>query len=90
MDQSKEDKRAFFASLHALKLRWKEGTFGEILDVLTNAGVNIDATYTCLPKEKDRAYLVLKVKDTEGAEACLRAAGVEIVTSEKLAELFGE
>ena len=68
----------------------RPGAFGEILDVLTNAGVNIDATYTCLPKEKDRAYLVLKVKDTEGAEACLRTAGVEIVTSEKLAELFGE
>ncbi len=32
MDQSKEDKRAFFASLHALRQRWKEGTFGEILD----------------------------------------------------------
>ena len=32
MDQSKEDKRAFFASLHALRQRWQEGTFGEILD----------------------------------------------------------
>ena len=32
MDQPKEDKRAFFASLHALRQRWQEGTFGEILD----------------------------------------------------------
>ena len=32
MEQSKEEKRAFFASLHALRQRWQEGTFGEILD----------------------------------------------------------
>ena len=31
MDQ-KQDKNALFASLHTLRLRWKDGTFGEILD----------------------------------------------------------
>ena len=31
MDE-KEDKRAFFSTLHSLRLRWKDGTFGEILD----------------------------------------------------------
>ena len=31
MDE-KEDKRAFISTLHSLRLRWKDGTFGEILD----------------------------------------------------------
>ncbi len=32
MDQNSDEKRVFFASLHTLRQRWKEGTFGEILD----------------------------------------------------------
>ena len=32
MDQNSEEKRAIFSSLHTLRMRWKEGTFGEILD----------------------------------------------------------
>ena len=32
MDREKDEKRAFFGSLHTLRMRWKEGTFGEILD----------------------------------------------------------
>ncbi len=35
MDQSREtqeEKRAFFNTLHTLRQRWREGTFGEILD----------------------------------------------------------
>ena len=32
MQQSEEEKRAFFGSLHTLRQRIKEGTFGEILD----------------------------------------------------------
>lgn len=32
MEQSSDEKRAFFSSLHTLRVRWKEGTFREILD----------------------------------------------------------
>ena len=32
MDHSEEEKRAFFSTLHTLRLRWQEGTFREILD----------------------------------------------------------
>ncbi len=35
MDQThetQEEKRAFFNTLHTLRQRWREGTFGEILD----------------------------------------------------------
>ena len=32
MDQRSVEKGALFSSLHTLRMRWKEGTFGEILD----------------------------------------------------------
>lgn len=32
MEQNSEEKRAFFQSLHTLRLRWQEGSFREILD----------------------------------------------------------
>ena len=32
MENSEEEKRAFFSSLHTLRQRWREGTFHEILD----------------------------------------------------------
>ena len=32
MDKNSEPNRAFFASLHTLRMRWKDGSFREILD----------------------------------------------------------
>lgn len=32
MDKQPEENRALFNSLHTLRMRWKEGTFGEIID----------------------------------------------------------
>lgn len=62
----------------------RAGAFGEILDLLTTEGVNIETTYTCLPLRKEQACLVMKVDDAERAEKVLAEAGVELVTADML------
>jgi len=65
------------------------GAFSEILDILEELKVNVAYCYACLPKQKDKAYLVLKVENPEEVARQLEGRGIEIVTEETMSEVYG-
>lgn len=70
----------------AVPLKDEAGSLADALDVLGGAGINIDYLYAFVGRQKDRAYVILRVpdKDTEKAEAVLAAKGYAPVSQERL------
>lgn len=52
------------------------GALDKILQVLDDAGTSVEYLYASLSPEAGRAFLIIRVRDTEAAEAALAAAGI--------------
>ena len=62
----------------------KPGAFASAIKILGDANITVDYIYAFVPRTEASAYVILHVGDTEAAVAALTAAGIEIVTSEKI------
>ena len=55
-----------------------------ILDLLANAGINIEYLYAFITPVKDHAYVVLRVADNEAAENLLKVNGMVLLTDKDI------
>ena len=61
------------------------GGINKLLSILDNAGINIEYMYAFLSKkEKNHAYVILKVRDNSAATATLAEQGIRLLDEEKL------
>ena len=65
----------------------KAGSLCRILEVLGENAINIEYTYAFTGRQKDRAYMILRVGEPGKAAELLANAGIQLVTQEGLAEL---
>lgn len=56
------------------------GKLAKALDVLDDAGINIEYLYAFLTRTEKHAYVVLRVADNDAAEKTLEAAGFHMIT----------
>ena len=64
------------------------GGLNSLLDIFTEAGVNIEYMYAFLGgKDTKHAYMIFRVADTKTAEAALSAKGLKPLTQEEIAEI---
>lgn len=64
------------------------GGLNQVLQVLSEAGVNIEYMYAFLGgKTVDHAYMIFRVQDNKAAAAALTAKGIQIVDQEEIAQL---
>ena len=64
------------------------GGLNQILNVLTEAKINIEYMYALSGVLKtDKAYMVFRVNDHKAAEQALAKAGLAVVTQDEIAEL---
>ena len=64
------------------------GGLNQILNVLTEAKINIEYMYALSGALKtDKAYMVFRVNDHKAAEQALEKAGLAVVTQDEIAEL---
>ena len=70
-----------------VKLDDKPGQLSAALSVMDKADINVEYLYAFMTRSEKYAYVVLRVEDNEKAEAELKAAGFELVTSEEVSSL---
>ncbi|MCI1722939.1 MAG: acetolactate synthase [Lachnospiraceae bacterium] len=71
-----------------IELEDKPGSLVKILDLLGEAGVNLEYSYAFLSKRKDKAYIILKASDNDKAVAILQKGGISTICQDDLKELF--
>jgi hypothetical protein len=60
----------------AVKMADKPGSLAKVLKMFADAGVQVEYLYAFVAQEEERAYVVLRVEDTDGAIKLLEAAGI--------------
>lgn len=65
----------------------KPGALDTILDILGEADINLEYTYAFLGRVKGKAYMIMRVSDTEAAVDALNGKGVRLYDQNDLAEL---
>ena len=64
------------------------GGLNKVLQVLTNAKVNVEYMYAFLGgKDSEHAYMIFRVADTDAATSALAAKGIQIVDQEEISQL---
>ena len=63
------------------------GKLAKALDVIDEAGINIEYLYAFLTRTERHAYVVIRVADNDAAEKALEAAGFHLITDEDLHKL---
>ena len=56
------------------------GKLAKALDVIDEAGINIEYLYAFLTRTEKHAYVVIRVADNDAAEKALEAAGFHMIT----------
>lgn len=65
----------------------ESGGLFEILDILREAEINLEYTYAFITRQKDLAYMILRVGDNEKAAEALSKHGVQMLSQEDLSNL---
>ncbi len=68
----------------AARMDDRHGALYPILAALNESNVNIEYMYAFTGTGPEEAYVVLRVNDTESAEAVLHAAGIDTLSDENL------
>ena len=63
------------------------GGLNTLLEILSEADVNIEYMYAFLGAGSDHAYMIFRVEDEKKAEAALRAKGVKCISQEDISAL---
>ncbi|MDO5133305.1 MAG: ACT domain-containing protein [Eubacteriales bacterium] len=83
-----EDTTVAETAVVAVRMNDKAGALKEILNILQDAGINIEYVYAFTTSGKDSAYVVLRVNETEAAEEILRKNGKETLTDQDIQGLL--
>jgi len=62
----------------AVRMTDKSGSLAKVLKMFADENVQVEYLYAFVAQEEGRAYVVLRVKDPEGAMKLLEASGIEI------------
>ena len=64
------------------------GGLNKVLQVITNAGVNVEYMYAFLGgRTAEHAYMIFRVEDVDTAAAALAARGIQTVTQDEMERL---
>ena len=63
-----------------VKIGDEPGKLSKALEVLDEAGINMEYLYAFMARTEKHAYVVLRVADNDAAEAALEQAGFHLIT----------
>ena len=72
----------------AVEIEDKPGALVRVLDLLGDAGINLEYMYAFLTRKTDKAFMVLRVADNEQAIKILTSAGIRPLCQDDLVKLF--
>ena len=68
----------------------KPGALAKVVKILADQNINLEYTYAFLTREKDKAYLVIKVADNAAAADILKKNGIKVICQDELEKIFGD
>lgn len=68
----------------AVEVPDRPGGLAKVLEVLTQAGINVEYMYAFFEKPEDKALLIFRFEDPDNAISLLTGKGVKIVSGEAL------
>ncbi|MBC5786483.1 MULTISPECIES: ACT domain-containing protein [Clostridiaceae] len=71
----------------AVEMSNKPGSLMKILEILGENQINLEYSYSFTIKKADKAYMIFRVNDTDGAAKILTQNGVKLICQHELAEL---
>ena len=74
-------------SVLAVDIPHTPGGLNQVLNILSDAKVNLEYGYAFLGGRKDAAYMIFRVADNSAAAAALREKGIRVVEYEELESL---
>ncbi|MDD6174583.1 MAG: ACT domain-containing protein [Firmicutes bacterium] len=80
----KENMTVSLTTVIAIGITDQPGEFAKAMRVLADASVGIEYMYAFISRDKNKAYVLLRVDDNNRAVECLQAAGIEILTAEEI------
>jgi hypothetical protein len=78
---------ANFTDVIAVEVPDRPGGLAEVLQVLSGENVNVEYMYGFVEKFSEKALLVFRFDDPEGAHRILKSAGITVVTEKELPNL---
>ncbi len=63
------------------------GSLFTILNILKDAGINLEYSYAFITRRKELAYMIFRVADNEKAIEALTARNIQLLDQEELSEL---
>ncbi len=60
------------------------GGLCKALETLSDAGINVDYLYAYVSRNRNHAYVILRVEDNEKAIECLTTAGIRILKKDDI------
>ncbi|HAE44500.1 MAG TPA: acetolactate synthase [Lachnospiraceae bacterium] len=73
-----------------VEMKDEPGALSDILAILGEKNINLEYTYAFLTRQRDKAYLVIKVADNKAAAELLSAHGVKVICQDELEKIFGD
>lgn len=71
----------------AVEVSDKPGGLAEVLDILGNAGINVEYMYAFVEKSSDNAVMIFRIEDIEKAITVLGDKKVNILTHDQVTKL---
>ncbi len=78
---------AVATSVLAAALDDTPGSMANILEILTNADINVEYTYAFMSHIKDKAYMIFRVDNNDKATKALIDAGISVIDQK---DIFGK
>jgi len=71
----------------AVEVSDKPGGLSKVLNILGNAGINVEYMYAFVEKSSDNAVMIFRIEDIEGAIKVLSDNNVTILSHEEVTQL---
>lgn len=68
----------------AMGINDKPGEFSKALRILADTGISVEYMYAFISRDKGKAYVILRVEDSEKATKSLQERGITMLTAEQI------
>lgn len=83
-----EDYVCRVADVLTLEMRDEPGALSEILNILNENYVNVEYMYAFLTRQRDKAYVVVKIEDPISVGKILTSKGVRVICQDDMEKIF--
>ncbi len=71
-------------SVIAIGIEDQPGAFAKAMRVLADHSIGVEYMYAFISRDEGRAYVILRVEDSEKAEAALKENGISLLSAEEI------